>query len=80
MGELGSDGAMLPWFLLVMFFHLPLAIWLSLMLAVVALSDVDFSVMQACAYLCSWDIHPLCVHRYVSTPGRSDLLWLFLDM
>ena len=31
-GELGSDGAMLHWLLLSVFLHLPLAIWLSLML------------------------------------------------
>ena len=46
-GELGSDGAMLPWFLLVMFLCLPFAIWLSLVLAGVAVSDCGLSVMQA---------------------------------
>ena len=32
MGELGLDGAMSPWFPLVMILHLPFAIWLSLVL------------------------------------------------
>ena len=46
-GELGSDGAMLPWFLLVMFLHLPFAIWLSVVLAGVDFSDGGLSVIQA---------------------------------
>ena len=32
-GELGSDDAILLWLLLIMFLHLPFAIWLSLVLA-----------------------------------------------
>ena len=47
-GELGSHGAMLPWFLLVMFLPLPFAIWLSIVLAGIAVSDCGFSVLQAC--------------------------------
>ena len=47
--ELGSDGAMLPWFLLVMILCLPLAISLSLVLAVLAVSI--FSVLQACVFI-----------------------------
>ena len=31
-GRLGSDAAIMPWFLLVMFLHLPLVIWFSLVL------------------------------------------------
>ena len=46
-GELGSDGTMLPWFLLVVFLHLPFVIWLSLVLAGVAVSDCGLSVLQA---------------------------------
>ena len=41
--ELGSDGIMLPWILLVMFLHLPFAIWLSLVLAGAAVSDGSLS-------------------------------------
>jgi hypothetical protein len=33
-GELSSDDAKYPWFLLLMFLPLPLAIWLSLVLVV----------------------------------------------
>ena len=47
-GELGSDGVMLPWFLLVMILHLPLAILLSLVLAGLAVSGCHLSVLQAC--------------------------------
>ena len=58
--ELGSDGAMLPWFLLVMFLCLPFAIWLSLVSAGLTVSDCVLSVPQACVpvllYSCS-----LCV-------------------
>ena len=45
-GELGSDGAVLPWFLLAMILPLPLANSLYLVLAV--LSVPIFSVLQAC--------------------------------
>jgi hypothetical protein len=37
--ELVSDGGNSHWFLLHMFFHLPFAIWLSLMLTGLAASD-----------------------------------------
>ena len=43
-GELHSDGAMLPCFLLVIFLHLPFSIWLSLVLAGVIVSDCGLSV------------------------------------
>ena len=42
--ELCLDGAIFPWFLLVMFLCLPFAIWMSLMLADVAVSDCGLSV------------------------------------
>ena len=45
-GELGSDGAMLPWFLVVMILHLPLAISLFLVLA--GLADTIFSILWVC--------------------------------
>ena len=45
-GELGSDGALLPWFLLVMILCLPLAILLSLVLT--GLAGSIFSILQAC--------------------------------
>ena len=45
-GELGSDGAILPWLLLVMIWHLPLVTLLSPVLAGLAVSN--FSVLQAC--------------------------------
>ena len=50
-GELDSDHAMSPWFLLVMFLYLLFAIELSLVLAVVAISDCGLSVLQACVYI-----------------------------
>ena len=37
--ELGSDGAKLYWLLLVMFLFLPFAIWLSLLLTGLGVSD-----------------------------------------
>ena len=66
MGELGSDGAMLPWFLLVIFLHLPFAIWLSLVLADVAVFDCGLSVMQASVSVLLGDLFSLCtqVCRY----------------
>ena len=47
-GELGSDDATYPLFLLIMFLSLPLAIWLSLVLTALAVSDHDLSFLQAC--------------------------------
>ena len=47
-GELGSDDAMEPWFLLFMFLPLPLDIWSSLVLADLAVSDCYLSLLQAC--------------------------------
>jgi len=38
-GELGSDDAKWPWLLLLKFLYLPLTIWLSLVLAGLAVSD-----------------------------------------
>ena len=70
---------MLPWFLLVMFLHLPFTIWLSLMLAGVAVSDGGLSVMQASVSVLQGD-RSLCIQRYVGTPARSTLLWLYLGM
>ena len=49
MGELLSDDAMLPWFLLVMILRLLLAISLSLLLACLAVSI--FSVLQDCVFV-----------------------------
>jgi hypothetical protein len=50
MGELGSDYAEWPWFLLLMFFSLTLAIWLSLVLAglAISVSDCGLSLLQVC--------------------------------
>ena len=48
-GELGSDGAMCPWFLLLMILRLRLAISLSLVLLGLAVSI--FSVLQACFFV-----------------------------
>ena len=65
-GELGSDGAMLLWFLLVMFLLLPFAIWLSVVLAGVTVSDSGLSVMQASVSVLLGDLFSLCtqVSRY----------------
>jgi hypothetical protein len=46
-GELGSE-AKLPWFLLVIFLPVPLAIWLSPVLAGLAVSDCGLSFLPAC--------------------------------
>ena len=43
--ELGSDGTMLPWFLLVMILHFTFAIYLSLVLAGLSVSDCGLSVL-----------------------------------
>jgi hypothetical protein len=49
--ELGSDDAKLPWFLLFMFLPLPLAIWLVLVFAGLAVSDCGyFSYKPVCQY------------------------------
>ena len=67
-GELGSDDSMILWFLLVMFLHLPFAMWLSLVLAGVAVSDCGLSVLlgdlfslctSVCRYSC--ETHSLVV-------------------
>ena len=47
-GELDSDDAKYPCFLLLMFLPLPLDIWLSLALAGLTVSDCDLSLLQAC--------------------------------
>ena len=47
-GELGSDDAKEPWFLVLMFLLLPLTSWLSLVLAGLAVSDCGLSLLQAC--------------------------------
>ena len=46
--EVGSDDAMWPWFLFLMFLPLPFTIWLSLVLAGLAVSDCGLSLLQAC--------------------------------
>ena len=46
-GELGSDDAKQSWFLLLMFLSFPLTIWLFLVLADLAISDCDLSLLQA---------------------------------
>jgi hypothetical protein len=43
--ELGSDDAKWPWFLLLMSLHLPLDIWLSLVLPGLADSDCGLSFL-----------------------------------
>jgi hypothetical protein len=45
MGELGSNGAKWHWYLLLMFLSLPLAIWLSLLLTALVVSDWRLSIM-----------------------------------
>ena len=46
-GELGSDVAKKPWFLLVRLLCLPLATWFSLVLVVLAVSDWSLSLLWA---------------------------------
>ena len=60
-GELGSDGAMLPCFPLVMFLRLPFAIWLSLVLTGATVSDYGLSVMQASVSVLLGDLFSLCI-------------------
>ena len=62
-GELGSLGAMFSWFLLVMFLCLPFAIWLSIVLAGVAVSDGGLSVMQASVSVLLGDKSSLCTQE-----------------
>jgi hypothetical protein len=45
--KLVSDDSNYPWFLLLMFLPLPLTIWLSLLLAGLAVSDCGLSLLQA---------------------------------
>jgi hypothetical protein len=47
-GELGSDDLKYPWFLLLMFLPLLIAIWLSLVLAGLSVSDCGLFLLQAC--------------------------------
>ena len=47
-GQLGSDDHKYPWFLLLMFLPLLISIWLSLVLAGLAVSDCGLSLLQAC--------------------------------
>ena len=47
-GELGSDGAKKPWFLLLTFLLLPFASWISLVLAGLSVSDCGLYHLQAC--------------------------------
>ena len=44
-GELGSDDAKYPWFLLHMFLYLPFAFWLSVVLAGLAVCDCGTSLL-----------------------------------
>jgi hypothetical protein len=44
-GELGSDDAKKAWFLLVMYLHLPLPIWLSILLPALAVTDWSLSLL-----------------------------------
>ena len=45
-GELGADDTKKPWFLLLVFLPLPLAIWLSLVLAGLAICDSVLYLLQ----------------------------------
>ena len=54
MGKLGSEDAKCPWFLLVLFLHLPLAIWLSLALAGLALFDNGLTLQHS--QVCQQDV------------------------
>ena len=47
-GELGSDVAMRPWFLLVVLLCLPFAIWLSLVLVGIVVSGWSLFLLWAC--------------------------------
>lgn len=48
MGELVSDDTVKPWFLLLIFFALPLTIWLCLVLSGLDISDSGLSFLQVC--------------------------------
>ena len=59
-GELGSHGTMLPWFLLVIYLHLCFAIWLSLVLAGVAVSYCGLSALKASFSVLLGDLFSVC--------------------
>ena len=59
-GELGSDATMSPWFLMVMFLHLPFTISLSLVLAGLVVSDYGLFILQACVSVLLGDYFSLC--------------------
>ena len=76
--ELGSDGAMLPWFLLVMFLHLPFSIHLSLVLVGLAVSDCGLSVLQACVSVLLEFLFSLCTQVCRHSWETSFLVVVFV--
>ena len=79
-GELGSDDAMLPWFLLVTFLHLPFVIWLSLLLTGLALSDCELSVLQACVSILLGFPFSLCTQVCRHSWETSSLVVVFVHV
>jgi hypothetical protein len=53
--KLGSDDANCYWFLLLMFLHLPLTLWLSLVLIGLAISEWRLSLPWASLWWASWE-------------------------
>ena len=78
MEELGLDGAMLPWFLLVMFLYLPFAICLSLVLAGLAVSDYGLSVLQAYVSVLLGFLFSLCTQVCRHSWETSSLVVVFV--
>ena len=78
-GELGSDGAMLPWFVLVMILHLLLAISLSLVIAGLAVSI--FSVLQTCvSVFLGFSFSPMPCQQLVLQKVSSDGVFPLADL
>lgn len=74
-----------------MFLCFPFAVWLSLVLAGLCVSDFRSSLLQACVlvllgkhyflggiWVCNAVVpDQLCAHRYVGTPSRPALSWWY---
>ena len=82
MGDLGSDDALSPCFLLVMFLCLPFAICLSLVLAGLAVSDCGLSVLQAYVSVLLGSLFSLCtqVCRHSWETRSSVVVFIYVAL
>jgi hypothetical protein len=72
-GELGSDGAKLSWFVLVRSFHLPFDICLSLVLDVLVVSSRSLFLLWVCKPERKWLSH-LYAQGEEASPGRTHTI------